>query len=63
MHLGLIVTVCETAPQACPEAAAAFDAAVQALRDEGEVAENYMLTVASKRVPAPYEVSLWSAIH
>lgn len=59
----LIVTVCETDPKASPEAAAAFDAAVEALRAEGDAAENYLLTVASKGVPSSYEVNLWSAIY
>jgi hypothetical protein len=61
--MALIVTVCETNPKSGAEAAAAFDAAVEALRVEGEAAEDYMLTVASKGVPSPYEVNLWSAIY
>jgi hypothetical protein len=61
--MGLIVTVCETDPKAGPEAGATFDAAVEALRAEGDAAENYLLTVASKGVPSSYEVNLWSAIY
>ncbi len=59
----LVVTVCENNPNSGPESAAAYDAAVAALRNEGEAAENFMLSVASQGVPASYVVTLWSAIY